>query len=132
MPRRPTVNSLDNLAHSMSKKLSHQEIGLLIGCLELKRQRRREEDRVAILNEASDIAKKAGFSVQQLFMDTPHSRRRRTIPARFINPKNPNETWTGRGLTPAWVKSNPTDALIAPSANREQARAQLRRIKQYA
>ena len=32
-----------------------------------------------------------------------NSQKGRKLPVRFRNPKNPTETWAGRGLTPRWL-----------------------------
>lgn len=34
---------------------------------------------------------------------TRHALKGRKLPVRFRNPKNPKETWAGRGLTPRWL-----------------------------
>ncbi len=35
----------------------------------------------------------------------PHTLKGVKLPAKYRNPLNPNQTWTGRGVDPAWVAS---------------------------
>lgn len=46
-----------------------------------------------------DLAEQAGFSLDELF----GGRGKKTSVVKFRNPKNPDETWTGRGRKPNWL-----------------------------
>jgi len=39
-------------------------------------------------------------------------RERKAGVAKYRNPANPDQTWTGRGKKPAWLTDNPDDCLI--------------------
>ncbi len=49
---------------------------------------------------ADEVAKKFGFSLDDLMSDT--GKGPKGVP-RFANPADPAQTWTGRGRKPKWV-----------------------------
>lgn len=59
--------------------------------------RRRKE----ALAELEEKAREMGFSLAEL-TGAPVSRKRAAAPAKFANPANPAETWSGRGRKPRW------------------------------
>jgi DNA-binding protein H-NS len=52
------------------------------------------------LKAAEDAARKYGFSLQEL--KEVGGKRTKGVP-RYRNPKNPSQTWTGKGRKPKWV-----------------------------
>ena len=48
----------------------------------------------------ANTAKKATKSTNKL---KSHTMKGVKLPAKYKNPLNPNQTWTGRGVGPAWV-----------------------------
>lgn len=60
---------------------------------------RRKRDVVSKLEE---VAREHGFALSDL-SDTLTSRKRGASAARYANPANPAQTWTGRGRRPGWV-----------------------------
>ena len=48
----------------------------------------------------ANTPKKATKSSNKL---KPHTMKGVKLPAKYKNPLNPNQTWTGRGVDPAWV-----------------------------
>lgn len=62
-------------------------------------ERRRAEAMKAI--EA--VAKEHGMSVDEIVGGKGKSRKAKA-PAKYANPVNPSETWSGRGRQPAWYK----------------------------
>ena len=59
--------------------------------------RRKDEARAAI--EA--VAKEHGFTVEELMQSAP--RKSTKSAAKYRNPENPAQTWTGRGRKPGWI-----------------------------
>ncbi|WP_136686127.1 H-NS histone family protein [Falsirhodobacter xinxiangensis] len=49
-------------------------------------------------------AKELGFSLADLVAEAGHPKKEK-VPARYANPGNPDETWSGRGRQPAWYKA---------------------------
>ncbi len=61
-------------------------------------QRRKAEAKKA----AADAAKKYGFSLGELV--GKERAKRGASPAKYRNPANPSQTWSGRGRQPGWIK----------------------------
>ncbi len=78
------------------------QVARAIGSFE---ERRKREARAKL----EDAAREMGFSFAEL-AETPVARTKPGVsPARYANPANPAETWTGRGRKPRWF----TEALAA-------------------
>lgn len=62
---------------------------------------REVQDRAEVKAKLADIAAKAGFSVSELF--GAGRLKKGPAVAKFRNPKDPAQTWTGRGRKPNWL-----------------------------
>jgi DNA-binding protein H-NS len=52
------------------------------------------------------IARSAGMSEKELLaIRTPKTPKQGTVKAKYRNPDNPAQQWSGRGRQPAWVKA---------------------------
>lgn len=62
---------------------------------------RKHEEKAELKQKIAALAEQSGFDVGELF----GGRRGRRAPAaiKYRNPKNPDETWTGRGRKPNWL-----------------------------
>jgi DNA-binding protein H-NS len=56
------------------------------------------------LSELEDKARSLGFSLAQLTGATV-SRKRAPATAKYSNPANPSDTWSGRGRKPRWFEA---------------------------
>lgn len=65
-------------------------------------EKKRRED---ALREMEEVAKKHGLSVSELIGGTGRKTAKAKSPAKYRNPENPDQTWSGRGRQPAWFKS---------------------------
>lgn len=66
-----------------------------------------ERERRAALDAAIKAAADYGFSLDELTADTSlklRARGKSKNPAKYRNPANPEQTWTGRGRKPQWIK----------------------------
>jgi DNA-binding protein H-NS len=67
----------------------------------------RERDRAALKEKMAEMAKSAGFSVNELFGGNRVTRggaKGKSIGvAKYANPENKSDTWTGRGRKPNWL-----------------------------
>jgi DNA-binding protein H-NS len=61
------------------------------------------EDRAkkAVAAELEEIAKSRGFSLSEL-VGAATPRKRAAAVAKYANPANPSDTWSGRGRKPRW------------------------------
>jgi len=60
-----------------------------------------ERERVALRQKMESMAKDAGFGLSELIGG--RSTKGKTVAAKYMNPDNPSETWTGRGRKPKWL-----------------------------
>lgn len=62
------------------------------------------------LSAVEQAAKEHGFKLSELMSDRPPGKGRKSgveassDPARYANPENPEQTWSGRGRRPQWVE----------------------------
>jgi DNA-binding protein H-NS len=61
----------------------------------------RERERSDLRQQMMDLAEKKGFSVNELFGAARGARGKSA--AKYANPDNRGETWTGRGRKPNWL-----------------------------
>jgi len=59
----------------------------------------RERERAEVKHAMAALAEKRGFSMAELF----GGRGRKVSAAKYANPDNRAETWTGRGRKPNWL-----------------------------
>ena len=56
------------------------------------------------LAELEEMARKMGYPLSDL-MAMSSAKPRKTVAAKYANPENPYDTWTGRGRKPKWVEA---------------------------
>lgn len=49
-----------------------------------------------------EVAREFGFSLNEL-AETAAPRKRKSAEPKYANPKDPSQTWTGRGRKPGWI-----------------------------
>jgi DNA-binding protein H-NS len=85
------INSLEKMTYG---ELVRAE--LEVARLKVEKQ---NKARAEIRLKAIALAKAHGFEIEELF----GRGRRGKVPVKYRDPKNPENTWTGRGLTPRWL-----------------------------
>ncbi len=60
-----------------------------------------ERDRISLRQKMETMAQEAGIGLSELFGS--RSTKGKTVAAKYMNPDNPGETWTGRGRKPKWL-----------------------------
>ncbi|NBC89021.1 MAG: H-NS histone family protein [Alphaproteobacteria bacterium] len=92
-------------------KMSREELNDLRARVDAALETLAEREREAAFREAEEVAKKHGYSLNDLV--GPAGRRGRARggkasgaknPPKFRNPENPKQTWSGRGRKPQWIK----------------------------
>ena len=77
----------------------------LVELLEIQKQlptlvaQRREEARIDVTQKASNLAAKYGLTLEDL---VSKGRKRTTV--KYVNPTDPEQTWSGVGSRPRWVR----------------------------
>jgi DNA-binding protein H-NS len=64
----------------------------------------RDRERGEVKQKIEAIVQGAGFSVSELFGGRG-GLKGRTVAAKYVNPENKSETWTGRGRKPRWLSA---------------------------
>ena len=80
------------------EKMSYAELLKLQGRIEAAISEKRVADAALTKEQLRAMAEKAGFSLQELFGKRGHKRGPSEI--KYRNPKDPAQTWTGRGRKP--------------------------------
>jgi DNA-binding protein H-NS len=62
---------------------------------------KQNSERAAVRKQLMDIAKEHGFDIREL-MDG-RKKGKGTVAAKYRDPKNPENTWAGRGRMPRWM-----------------------------
>ncbi len=76
----------------------------------LKARKQSEEKKSKLLKKVKSLVEAEGMSMDTLLFDsankskkTPSGRPVRKVAPKYANPKDPSQTWTGRGRKPLWV-----------------------------
>lgn len=87
-------------------KMSEKELAKLEKELEKEVQSRAKGKREAARKAADAAAQKHGFSLNDLVGTTKAKAKgkKQAAPAKYKNPKDPKQTWSGRGRQPVWFK----------------------------
>lgn len=95
------MQDLENLSLDELKKLS-RDVEKAIATYE-------ERKRKDALKAIEKVAREHGFTIDEVVKTQKAARSKSTREAKFRNPANPSETWSGRGRQPGWYK----DAVAA-------------------
>ena len=99
------------------EKMTYAELTEMEAKIERIKLEKQNSERAAVRKQLMDIAKEHGFDIREL-MDG-RKKGKGTVAAKYRDPKNPENTWTGRGRMPRWMvaatrggKANKDDFLI--------------------
>jgi DNA-binding protein H-NS len=82
-------------------KMSYAELAELRNQVDRTMVEKQNTERVALRQKLSDMAKEHGLSLDEVF-----GRGRKgkgSVAPKYRDPKNPENTWTGRGRMPLWM-----------------------------
>ena len=82
-------------------KMSYAELVDLEGEILRLKMEKQSSERAALKEKLTAIAKDAGFDIQELFGKAKKGKG--SVPPKYRDPKNPENTWTGRGRPPRWL-----------------------------
>jgi DNA-binding protein H-NS len=88
-----TINGLDKMSYAELLKLQER--------VETAIAEKRVEDAASAKEALRAMAEKAGFSLNELF--GKRTGRKGSGEAKYRNPKDTSQTWTGRGRKPNWL-----------------------------
>lgn len=91
------------------EQMSRKDLMALRNDVEKALIRAEKRERQEALKAAEKAAAEFGFSLSELSGEAPRGIKPTKTKAKYRNPENPDQTWTGRGRKPQWVH----DALTA-------------------
>ena len=83
------------------EKMTYAELTEMEAKIERIKLEKQNSERAAVRKQLMDIAKEHGFDIREL-MDG-RKKGKGTVAAKYRDPKNPENTWTGRGRMPRWM-----------------------------
>lgn len=88
--------------------LSLKDLLSLEGKIQAAIEEKRVSEKQDVRTKLEELARASGFSVAELFggRKTKGSK----VAPKYRNPKNPSQTWTGRGRRPTWIVEAGGDA----------------------
>ena len=90
------------------KGLNVDQLSELVGQVQTEMATREKRKRQDLRAELERRVAAEGYKMGDIFPELGNSpqggRRRRKMPAKYRNPQNPDETWTGIGRSPKWVQ----------------------------
>jgi DNA-binding protein H-NS len=98
-------NNLDKMSYAELMDMERE-----IARLKTEKQ---TSERAALKEKLTAMAKDAGFDIQELFGKAKKGKG--SVAPKYRDPKNPENTWTGRGRPPRWL----ADAMKTKGVKRE-------------
>ncbi|HEU4380546.1 MAG TPA: H-NS histone family protein [Hyphomicrobiaceae bacterium] len=99
------------------EKMSYAELSQLRAQIDRLMVDKQNSERVALRQKLSDMAKEHGLSLEEVL--GKGRKGKGSVAPKYRDPKNPDNTWTGRGRMPRWMvaatkggKSSKDDYLI--------------------
>jgi len=62
-----------------------------------------DAERAALREKLTTLAKEHGFDIRELIGGRGRGRGKGSVAIKYRDPKNPENTWTGRGRMPRWL-----------------------------
>jgi DNA-binding protein H-NS len=82
--------------------MSYAELTKMEGQIQRLKVQKQSEERAALRQELTEEARKHGFDLRDLF-GRGKGRSRGKVAVKYRDPKNAQNTWTGRGRMPRWM-----------------------------
>lgn len=95
--------------------LSESELQAYIDNAEKALKERQSSKRKEVMAQIKELAASIGVSVEISDGDKKADRKTGKVPAKYRDPANPSQTWTGRGLAPRWMQD-----LLASGRNKAE------------
>jgi DNA-binding protein H-NS len=84
---------------SKLEKMSVAQLSAMQTRIERLKIEKQSSEREAVRKRLADMAKEHGFDIRDLF----GKGRKGKVAVKYRDPKNPGNTWTGRGRMPRWL-----------------------------
>jgi DNA-binding protein H-NS len=92
-----------NMARSKNlENMSYAELAKMQADIERVKIEKQNSERASVKQKLIDMAKAAGFELQELFGGAGRGKRGK-VAAKYRDPNDTANTWTGRGRMPRWM-----------------------------
>jgi DNA-binding protein H-NS len=99
--KEPNLKKVATMRDSQLAKMSLKELTTLQTRVAQAIAEKRIEERSEVRAKMEELARASGFSVAELFGG--RGGKRGKVAPKYRNPKDPSQTWTGRGRRPTWI-----------------------------
>ncbi|RTZ64006.1 MAG: transcriptional regulator [Aquificaceae bacterium] len=86
------------------EKLSFSELVQLQKDAAVLIKKKEKAEKVELRKKMEALAEKSGFTFEEIITSGKTSKKAKVKP-KYANPKDPTQTWTGRGRKPKWVEA---------------------------
>ena len=84
--------------------MSYKDLVILKTRIEDAIEARKQKEKAEVKRKIEELASESGFDVQDIVGAGGRSQRKGVkVPPKYRHPKNPSQTWTGRGRQPRWL-----------------------------
>jgi len=83
------------------EKMSYAELTEMEARIERLKLEKQNSERAVVRKQLMDMAKEHGFDIRELI--DGRKKGKGSVAAKYRDPKNPENTWTGRGRMPRWM-----------------------------
>ncbi len=83
------------------EKMSYAELTEMEARIERLKLDKQNSERAMVRKQLMDMAKEHGFDIRELI--DGRKKGKGSVAAKYRDPKNPQNTWTGRGRMPRWM-----------------------------
>ena len=104
------VKEEDGVKHIDLSQLSLTDLLGLQNALPSIIEQAKQTEKAALIEKMEALAAESGFDLSEVFNDKaePEAEKKKRkqigfVKAKYINPENAEQTWTGRGRKPKWV-----------------------------
>jgi DNA-binding protein H-NS len=84
------------------EKATYRELVEAKAAIEAVLAKRKDEERAEVKRKMAELANESGFEVNELFGGR-RGVKKTASSAKYRNPKDTSQTWTGRGRKPNWL-----------------------------
>jgi DNA-binding protein H-NS len=86
--------------------LNVAELRELAKNIHLEIEKRESNNKKIVFEQIKELAQKAGMTVEEVVAMGRKARPKslKSAEAKYVNPQNPAQTWSGKGRRPTWLK----------------------------
>jgi DNA-binding protein H-NS len=103
------INRLKNnsIVNKMSEysDLSENELQAVITKAEQALKEKQSENRKKVIAQIKELAASIDLTIKIIEAENKSVKKGKKVPAKYCNPDNVSQTWTGRGVSPKWMQA---------------------------